>query len=137
MQLALRIGLYEKDVQERVVELGYTTKEQIKKNYAILGIALFVPILLLTPYMVYGINGAIGFRDGFWQMTIILWIMGGFDRIFIDWYWVGKTKAWFISGTEDLMPYITTKVMIRKWLGTIIGYPIIAAVIAGVMTLIA
>ena len=25
--------LYEKDVQERVVELGLTTKEKIKKNY--------------------------------------------------------------------------------------------------------
>ena len=130
------VGLYENDVQERVVELGYSTKEQIKKNYALLGVALFVPILLLTPYMVYGINGAAKFADSFWQMTVILWIMGVFDRIFIDWYWVGKTKAWYIPGTEDLMPYIPTKVMIRKWIGTIIGYPIIAAAIAGVMTLI-
>ena len=23
------------------------------------------------------------------------------DRLFIDWYWVGKTKAWDIPGTED------------------------------------
>ena len=62
--------------------------------------------------------------------------MGLFDRIFIDWYWVGKTKAWLIPGTEDLQPYIPMKVAIKKWVGTIIGYPIIAAIIAGVMTLI-
>lgn len=27
------VVFYEKDVQDRVVELGYTTKEKIKKNY--------------------------------------------------------------------------------------------------------
>lgn len=92
--------------------------------------------MTVTPAMVYGINGAAGFWDGFWQMTVILLIMGLFDRFFIDWYWVGHTKAWIIPGTEDLQPYIPKNVLIRKWVGTIIGYPIIAAAIAGVMALI-
>ena len=130
------VVLYEEDVQNRVVELGYTTKEKLKRSFIITSIALFAPVLLLTPFMVYGINGATGFWDGFWQMTVILWIMGLFDRIFIDWYWVGKTKAWFIPGTEDLMPYIPKKVAIGKWLGTIVGFPLISALIAGVMQLI-
>ena len=69
-------------------------------------------------------------------VLIILWIMGLFDRIFIDWYWVGHTKAWLIPKTEDLQPYIPAKTLIKKWVGTIIGYPIIAAIIAGIMTLI-
>ena len=34
------------------------------------------------------------------------------------------------------MPYIPKKVLVRKWLGSLIGFPIIAAVIAGVMTLL-
>ena len=130
------VVLYEEDVQNRVVELGYTTKEKLKRSFIITSIALFAPVLFLTPFMVYGINGATGFWDGFWQMTAILWIMGLFDRIFIDWYWVGKTKAWFIPGTEDLMPYIPKKVAIGKWLGTIVGFPLISALIAGVMLLI-
>ena len=67
-------------------------------------------------------------------ITVILLIMGLFDRIFIDWYWVGKTKAWIIPGTEDLMPYIPKKVLIRKWLGTVVGFPLMAALIAWVMT---
>lgn len=130
------VVLYEQDVQDRVIELGYITKEKLKRNYTLTSIALFVPILLFVPAMVYGINGADGFWSGFWQMTIILIIMNLFDRIFIDWYWVGHTKAWFIPGTEDLMPYIPMKVVVKKWVGTMIGFPMLAAVIAGIMTLI-
>ena len=48
--------LYEKDVQDRVVELGLTTREKIKRNFFICSIALFVPQFVLPPLMVYGIN---------------------------------------------------------------------------------
>lgn len=130
------VVLYEDDVQNRVVELGLTTKEKIRKSFIITSIALFAPVLILTPLMVYGINGATGFWDGFWQMTVILLIMGLFDRFFIDWYWVDRTKAWLIPGTEDLQPYIPRKVRIRKWVGTVVGYPLIAAAIAGIVALI-
>lgn len=91
----------------------------------------FVPLFVLPPIMVYGINGV----TGFWQMSIILWIQGLFDRFFIDWYWVGKTKAWEIPGTEDLKPYIPVKVMIGKWFSTVVLNPLIAATVAGVMQL--
>ena len=130
------VVLYEKDVQDRVIELGYTTKGKIKKSLILSSIAMFAPVIFLVPAMVYGLNGAVGFWNGFWQMTIILWIMGLFDRFFIDWYWVGKTKAWEIPNTEDLKPYIPKNVLIRKWLGTIIGFPLISAILAGIMTFI-
>lgn len=128
------VVLYEQDVQDRVVELGYTTKKKINRSFVITCIAMFAPVLFLTPAMVYGINGATGFREGFWQMTVILWGMGLFDRFFIDWYWVGHTKAWLIPGTEDLKPYIPVKVMLGKWAGTVLGFPAIAALIALVMS---
>lgn len=130
------VTLYEADVQQRVVELGLTTKKKIKRATVISGIALFAPVLLLVPLMVYGFNGVASFWDGFWQMSVIYFMMNLFDRIFIDWYWVGKTKAWFIPGTEDLMPYIPKKVLIRKWFGTVIAFPALAAMIAGAMTLL-
>ena len=60
---------------------------------------------------------------------------GLFDRLFIDRYWVGKTKTWVIPGTEDLMPYIYGKTLIVKWLFTLIGYPAIAAAVSGIMML--
>lgn len=130
------VSLYEKDVQDRVVELGYITRAQIKRNSAIASAAMLVPMILLVPIMVYAINGAQGFWDGFWQMTVIIWIMGLFDRLFIDWYWVEHTKAWLIPGTEDLMPYIPAKTKAFKWIGTVFVHPIFAAIIAGVMTLV-
>ena len=127
------VYFYEPEVQERVVELGLTTKEKIKKGYTIAAVCLFVPVLFGVPAMVYGINGARGFLDIFVQITIILLVTGLFDRLFIDWYWVGKTKAWLIPGTEDLMPYIPKKTLVGKWLGTLVGYPIIAAIQAAVL----
>ena len=120
-------------MQERVVELGLTTKEKIKKGHAIAGLCILVPNLFFVPAMVYFINGARGFFDIFVQITIILLIVGLFDRLFIDWYWVGHTKAWLIPGTEDLMPYIPVKVKIKKWVGNLIMFPLLSALVAGVV----
>ena len=130
------VAFYEQEVKDRVVELGMTTRERIKRISILTMIALFVPMIVLVPLMVYGINGARGFWNGFWQMLVILMISGLFDRIFIDWWWVGHTKAWIIPGTEDLRPYIYGKTLVRKWVGTLVGFPILAAVLAGIMQLI-
>ena len=130
------VYFYEPEVQEKVVELGLTTKEKIKKRYALAGVALFVPILFFVPAMVYFINGARGFYEIFWQITTILIIVGLFDRLFIDWYWVGKTKAWYIPGTEELMPYISKKTLIKKWVGTVIGYPLLAAILSAIISVL-
>lgn len=130
------VVLYEDDVQQRVVELGYTSKAKIKRAFVLACIGMFVPMVILPPLMVYGINGAEGFLDGFWQMSVVLVASGLFDRFFIDWYWVGKTKAWDIPGTDDLKPYIPGKVLVRKWLATLIMNPAIAALIAAFMLLL-
>ena len=125
---------YEKDVQEKAIQLGYTTKEKIKKQTIISIIVLYLPCFVLVPLMVCYINEAKEFYEIFIQSLSILYIMGLFDRFFIDWYWVEHTKAWFIPGTEDLMPYIPKKIKIGKWLGTIVGFAIIALIIALVMS---
>ena len=70
------------------------------------------------------------------RFVIVLLISGLFDRLFIDWYWVGRTKAWVIPGTEELMPYIYGKTLVKKWVGTLVGFPALAAIIAGVMGLL-
>ena len=127
------VYFYEPEVQERVVQLGLTTKERIRRRYAVAGVCLFVPILFLVPAAVYFVNGARGFLACFWQITAVLMITGLFDRIFIDWYWVGKTKAWIIPGTEDLQPYVPKKTMLHKWIGTLVGYPLIAALQAAIL----
>lgn len=130
------VVFYEPDVQKRVVELGYTTEKAIRRRTALISLLLFVPLFILPPLMVYGLNGATGFLDGFWQMTVILLIQGLFDRFFIDWYWVDHTKAWIIPGTEDLRPYIPQKTKMVKWMSTLVVNPLIAAIAAGVAMLI-
>jgi len=130
------VVFYEPDVQKRVVELGYTTEKAIRRRTALVSLLLFVPLFILPPLMVYGLNGATGFLDGFWQMTVILLIQGLFDRFFIDWYWVDHTKAWIIPGTEDLRPYIPQKTKMVKWMSTLVVNPLIAAIAAGVAMLI-
>lgn len=130
------VCFYEKDVQERVVELGLTTKDRIKRSTVIAAIAVTIPIIVLIPYMVYAINGAVGFRDAFIQMLIISLIANVFDRVFIDWYWVGKTNAWNIQGTEDLKPYIPKGTLIKKWFGTLVVHPLFFALVAWVMTML-
>lgn len=129
------VYFFEKEVQEKAIELGLTTRKKIKRDYTIAGIALFIPILVFVPAIVYFVNGARDFWEIFPQITILLMIEGLFDRLFIDWYWVGKTKAWIISGTEEFMPYIPKKTVIKKWFGTIVGYPIIAAIISLIVSL--
>ena len=125
---------YEKDVQDKAIELGYTTKNQIKKQTIISIIVLYLPCFVLVPLMVCYINGAKEFREIFVQSLIIMYIMGLFDRFFVDGYWVEHTKAWDIPNTEDLKPYIPIKMKIFKWIGTIVGFAIFALIIALVMS---
>ena len=128
------VFFYEKEVQDKAIELGLTTRETINKRKTITFIALLVPQLLLVPLMVYLANGASDFKTAAIQMTVIYMISGLFDRLFIDWYWVGKTKAWIIPGTEDMRPYIYGKTLIGKWVSTLIGFPILAVIIAWVVS---
>ena len=130
------VTFYEPEVQARAIELGLTTRQRITRSTTLASIALFVPALVLVPYMVYGINGAQGFREGFMQMVAISLVFGLFDRIFIDWWWVGRTRTWIIPGTEDLMPYIYGRTLIRKWMGTLVFFPAVYALIAWAITLV-
>ena len=122
---------YEKDVQ---ISTFVYNEACIKKQTIISIIVLYLPCFVLVPLMVCYINGAKEFSQIFIQSLLIMYIMGLFDRFFVDWYWVEHTKAWDIPDTEELKPYIPKKMKIFKWLGTIVGFAIIALIIALVMS---
>ena len=130
------VHFYEKDVQERTIELGLITREEIKKNKVISAIPFMMVLLIAAPLMVFFVNNAESFLEGFLQLAVMYMLCGLFDKVFIDWYWVGHTKAWLIPGTEDLMPYIHKKTWLVKIIGTAIAYPLFAALISWVFTLI-
>lgn len=130
------VYFYEKDVRERAVTMGLTTHEKIGmglKTFKLCASAVFV---IYLPVCVCAINGTREFIDIFLQMLAILAIEGLFDRLVIDGWWVGCTSAWIIPGTEDLMPYIPAKVHVRKWIGMLVLYPVVAAILAGIFSLI-
>ena len=127
------VHLYSPAVQRRCVKLGLTSPERIRRN-SLLFKAVCIPGYVLV--CVYGINGAKGFVQGFWQLLVILSVMNLMDRLLVDSYWVGHTNAWTIPGTEDLKPYITAKDKQKKWLFGTVGMAAIAAVLARIMMLL-
>ena len=98
------VFFYEKEVQDKAVELGLTTRETIKKRKGITFVALMAPQFFLVPLMVYFVNGTSDFKTAAIQMTVIYLISGLFDRLFIDWYWVGKNKG--MDHHSDLYQYV-------------------------------
>ena len=130
------VFLYHADVQERCVQNGLTTREQIKKNRRLfkgLAIPVYFAFILVS---VYAVNGARGFRSGFWQCFAILSVVNLIDRLGIDEWWVGHTNAWVIPGTEDLRPYIDRRDKLGKWLLGTAGFAVLSAILAGGMSLL-
>ena len=128
--------LYHRDVQDRCVQNGLITRERIWQNRKIfkgLGVPLYFIFVLVS---VYAVNGARGFRSGFWQLFAVLSVVNLIDRLLIDEYWVGRTGAWDIPGTEDLKPYIDRKDRIGKWLIGTVGFAALSAILSGVMALV-
>ena len=129
------LHLYHADVQERCVELGLITHEQIKRNAALFKVCCIPCYISYLLICVYAVNGARGFLSGFVQMFVILFILNLIDRFLIDEWWVGHTLAWTIPGTEDLRPYINGHDKRVKWLFGTVGMAGIAAVLSGIMQL--
>lgn len=124
------VFLYHEDVQDRCIKNGSITHARIHRNERIfkgLGIPVYLVYILVSVYIV---NGAKGFWPGFWQMFAILSIVNLIDRLVIDEYWVGHTKAWVIQGTEDMRPYITGRDKLMKWLMGTIGFAGLSALLA-------
>ena len=108
------VHLYDRKVQDRAVSLGLVTREGIRKRgawFRLLCLPMYIVWVLVSAYAV---NGARGFFSGFWQMLVILSVMNLIDRLLIDEFWVGHTKAWIIPGTEDLRPYTASSVRWRR-----------------------
>lgn len=130
------LHLYHQDVKDRCVEMGLITHEKISKNSKIFKTVCIPGYILYILVCVYGVNGARDFWSGFWQMFVILSVMNVIDRLLVDSWWVGHTKAWTIPGTEDLKPYITREDKCKKWIMGTVGMAVISAVLAGIAVLV-
>ena len=130
------VHLYNPEVQERCVALGLTTPERIRRSSILFKLVCVPGYVAYVLVCVYAVNGARGFPAGLWQLLLILSVMNLADRLGIDGWWVGHTKAWIIPGTEDLRPHITAADKRKKWMAGTVGMAVIAAVLAGIMVLL-
>lgn len=130
------VHLYDQKVQERVIHLGMTTQEAIRRRSSLFRGLCLPAYMVYVLVCVWVINGTRGFWPGFWQGFLFLSIMNLIDRLLIDEYWVGHTKAWIIPGTEDLRPYITASGKKKKWIMGTVGMAVVAAFLSAVMSLI-
>ena len=87
------VHLYSPAVQSRCVALGLTTHERIKRNSVLFKACCIPGYIAYVLVCVYAINGARGFLTGFWQLLVILSVMNLIDRLLVDGWWVGRTKA--------------------------------------------
>lgn len=130
------LHFYHRDVQERCIEMGLITKEQISKRSKRMKSVMLPVYLFYLLLAVYVINGAGDFPSAALQCFAILSILNLVDRILIDELWVGHTKAWTIPGTEDLKPYISKQDRVKKWLIGTVGFALVSCIAAGVMSAI-
>lgn len=130
------VHLYHKDVQDKCVELGLTTHEQIRKRAMKMKFFAMPLYLLYVLVCVYAVNGVRSFWPGFLHVFLILSIMNLFDRLGIDLLWVEHTEAWTIPGTEALKPYINRKDKVVKWIVGTVGAAILAIIVSGVMAML-
>ena len=130
------VHLYHQNVKDRCVELGLTTHEKISKNSKTFKAVCVPGYVIYILICVYGINGARDFLTGFWQMFVILSVMNVMDRLLVDGWWVGHTKAWIIPRTEELRPYITRQDKCKKWIIGTVGMAVISAILAGIAALV-
>ena len=128
---------YPKTVQKRAFEIGLSTEEEMKKKrkifmtefYAVMGIAL---ILIISLW-----NKVTDFKTAYLQALLFLEVMNWYDGIVIDKIWVGYSKFWILPGCEDI-PYVQTwKQMLKKRIILTLIWGAGAAIVAGIVVLIA
>lgn len=128
------LHFYHRDVQERCIDMGLITKEQISKRSKRMKAVMMPVYLFYLLLAVYVVNGARDFVSAALQCFAILSILNLIDRILIDELWVGHTKAWTIPGTEDLKPYINKQDRVKKWLTGTVGFALMSCIVAGIMS---
>ena len=128
---------YPKAVQERAYEIGLTDRETVKKQRKSF-MTLFYIVMLSALVLIIAVwNGVSDFKTAYLQALLFLEAMNIYDGIVIDKLWVGHSKFWILKGTEDI-PFVQTWGQILKKRSFLAAIWVIgAAVVAGLVVLIA
>lgn len=131
---AMQLYNYPPKIQERAIEIGVTTKEEMtansKKNKPI-GVVVMTALSLI---IICGINRETTFLAGFYQSYIFFNSFSIFDAAIIDSVWFCHSKFWIIPGTEDMTEAYHDYWFHWKWvpMGLIMMLPF--AIVIGCLT---
>ena len=127
---------YPKPVQERAIALGLTDAETMAKKRKQFLLGFSIAILAALILIIGGWNGVRDFKTAYLHAMLFLEVANWFDGIVIDRLWVGHSKFWVISGTEDL-PFVKPwKTVLTKRSLAMPTWAVIAAAVAGLVILI-
>lgn len=98
---------------------------------------LFYLVMLGGLLFIIGVwNGVRDFKTAYWQAMLLLEVMNWYDGIVIDKLWVGHSKFWILSGTEDI-PFVQTwKQVLRKRGFLTLIWIVGSAIVGGLVVLI-
>ena len=96
------IFFYPRVMQERVIEIGLMTEQELKRRKTFAYILLLAFMILVPGFMILYINGAKTYFSCCWQFCVLFLGAEFFDWLVIDTIWVALSDWWIIPGTEDL-----------------------------------
>ena len=108
------IFFYPMAMQDRVVELGLTTKDKIKRGKTFAFVLLFVWMFVAPMIMILIVNRTRSYLGCCIQFYILFLGAEFFDWLVIDTIWVAMSDWWLIPGTEDLND-TWHNVNVKKW----------------------
>ena len=127
---------YPKPVQEKVYELDLTDRETVARKRKCFMTAFFAVMAAALILIIRVWNGVHSFLTAYLQALIFLEVMNWYDGIVIDRLWVGHSRFWVISGTEEI-PFVKPWPQVLKERGILTLIWIAgAAVIAGIVILL-
>ena len=127
---------YPKAVQDRAIDIGLITREEMIRKRKIFMTEFYV-VMLCALVLIIGVwNRVTDFGTAYLQALLFLEVMNWYDGIVIDRIWVGYSKFWILPGCEDL-PYVQTwgQVLKKRIILSLI-WVIGAAVVAGIVVVI-
>lgn len=128
---------YPPKIQERAVELGITTKEEMAANSKKNKPFAFAVMIIASLVIICAVNYETTFWAGAYQSYIFFNAFSLFDAAVIDTVWFCHSKFWIIPGTEDRKEAYHDYWFHWKWffIGLIMMIPL-AIIIGGLTVLI-
>jgi hypothetical protein len=96
------IFFYPKVMQERVIETGLMTEQELRSRRTFAYILLLALMILVPGFMILCVNGAQTYFSCCWQFYVLFLGAEFFDWLVIDTIWVAMSDWWIILGMEDL-----------------------------------